>query len=103
MELKKANRPGWAQMTTGLPMDRRPDPQLPQDFWSALMVLPVPGGLTKRSLRIGENPCSRTRSRSRCSVSTLSMRLRSPPGSALSAIRVFGELTVSSPATSPRG
>jgi len=23
-------------MTTDLPMDRRPDPQLPQDFWSAL-------------------------------------------------------------------
>jgi hypothetical protein len=23
-------------MTTGLPMDRRPDPRLPQDFWSAL-------------------------------------------------------------------
>jgi hypothetical protein len=38
MELKNADRPGWAQMTTGLPMDRRPDPQLPQDFWSALRV-----------------------------------------------------------------
>jgi hypothetical protein len=37
MELKNADRPGWAQMTTGLPMDRRPDPQLPQDFWSALL------------------------------------------------------------------
>jgi hypothetical protein len=36
MELKNADRPGWAQMTTGLPMNRRPDPQLPQDFWSAL-------------------------------------------------------------------
>ena len=38
MELKNADRPGSAQMTTGLPMDRRPDPQLPQDFWSALRV-----------------------------------------------------------------
>ena len=37
MELKNADRPGWAQMTTGLPMDRRPDPRLPQDFWSALL------------------------------------------------------------------
>jgi len=36
MELKNADRPGWAQMTTGLPMDMRPDPQPPQDFWSAL-------------------------------------------------------------------
>ncbi|MFN9547346.1 MAG: SGNH/GDSL hydrolase family protein [Cyanobacteriota bacterium] len=36
MELKNADRPGWAQMTTGLPMNRRPDPQPPQDFWSAL-------------------------------------------------------------------
>jgi len=39
MELKNADRPGWAQMTTGPPMDRRPDPQLPQDFWSALISL----------------------------------------------------------------
>jgi len=27
-------------MTTGLPMDRRPDPQPPQDVWSALRVEP---------------------------------------------------------------
>jgi hypothetical protein len=39
MELKNPDRPGWAQMTTGLPMDRRPDPQLPQDFGSALEAL----------------------------------------------------------------
>jgi len=39
MELKNADdRPGWAQMTTGLPMDRRPDPRLLQDFWSALRI-----------------------------------------------------------------
>jgi len=52
MELKNVDRPGWTQMTTGLPMNRRPDPQLPQAFWSALSPQPSWVATMARSMKL---------------------------------------------------
>jgi hypothetical protein len=47
----------------GLPMDRRPDPQLPQDFWSALWVGALfRGGAPPQRLTMGPVQKSQTTS-----------------------------------------
>ena len=56
----------------------------------AVIVLPQPGGPTRRSLRFGVRPCDRRTSRCRCCKTISSMRTLTESDKTMSARRVEG-------------